>query len=167
MPCRLHKLHKIISHCLGTCSNLIKNTKTNCLLIMLNKEKVFKSEDNWRETRIIEYKRKPDYRKKLNNTFTFARQANKVNSGSAKVRHTVKGKIIKRCIFILIRSRVGMSRGSRGGGGRWEARYLKLQTCTVPISRRTVLHSFMFICHFQTYFHSNYAPDAYFMRNER
>lgn len=51
---------------------------------------------------------------KINNTFTFARQANKGNSGSAKVRHTVKGKIIKRCIFILIRSGAGPSRGIRG-----------------------------------------------------
>lgn len=101
---------------------------------------------------------------KINNIFTFARQANKGNSGSAKVRHTVKGKIIKRCIFILIRSEAGPSRGIRGGE---QARYLKLQAFTVPISRHTVLHSFMFSCHFQTYFYSNYSPDAYFMRNDR
>lgn len=84
-------------------------------------------EDNWIQ--------KNARLQKINNSFTFVRQAKEGNSGSAKVRHTVKEKIIKRCIFILIRNGAAMSRGIRQGVG--EARYLKLQACTECLSRGT------------------------------
>lgn len=90
----------------------------------------------------------------INKLVRLQQQTQRGWSESVKVRHTVKGKIIKRYIFILIRSRLGMSwetqwrwSKGRGRGGSISKITSRLR---VPISRYTVLHSFMFSCHFQT-----------------